>query len=96
MTSPAFRSGPPPEQDQIPANSHRLQTMVDRLDLIAVLAGMVGLGVLGMVGIALAVVGLYRFMAAMWSHPFDRALMIAFALIVVWVVSRWRKLSYFS
>jgi hypothetical protein len=87
-------SGPEMKTISFPQGG-RLDPFLGRIDLIAILTTVLGACLLGGAAVILTVIELVKLVSSLWSNPFDRWLIMAFGLTVLWVVVRWRKLSVF-
>jgi hypothetical protein len=73
----------------------KLDALLGRIDLLAVLTTLLGLALLGVAAVALAVFELAKLLSGLLSDSFDRWLILALGLSTVWVVARWKKLCVF-
>ena len=73
----------------------RLDPMVGRIDLIAVIVAALGLCLAGLVAVVMALFELARFVWTLWADPFDRWLTVVLGAAMLWVALRWKKLCVF-
>ena len=66
--------------------------IVGRVDVVAVLIALLCICLLGFLAAALAIVQFAELISSLWSNSFDRWLVLAFAVAVVWVTVRWKNL----
>lgn len=69
--------------------------ILGRVDLIAILTAALGFCLLGVGAVVLAILEVAKLIAGMWSNSFDRWLVIAFGLAIVWIIARRKKLCVF-
>jgi hypothetical protein len=81
----------PAPQSDIPEDS-RLDFVLGRLDLVAVLITLLGLCLLGVTAAALAAVELAKLISCLWAQPLERWLLVIVGLAIVWVLSRGKRL----
>ena len=77
------------------SHHNRVNVFLARLDLVALLTAMLGLGLLGVAAAVFAVIETARLLATLWIYPVDRWLMVGFALAAIWVTVRRKKLRVF-
>ena len=73
----------------------KLDPVLGRIDLIAIVIGLLGVCLLGVAAVVLAVIELARLVASLWADSLDRWLMITLGVAIVWVIVRWKKLCVF-
>lgn len=72
-----------------------LDFILGRADLIAILTAVLGVCMLGVAAVVMAIIQLARLISSLCSDSFDRWLIAAPALALLWVVLRGRKLCVF-
>jgi hypothetical protein len=77
------------------ARDGKTNLIAGRIDVVAVLIALLCVCLFGFLAAALAVVQFAELISSLWSNSFDRWLVLAFAVAVVWVAARWKKLSLF-
>ena len=70
----------------------RLDPILGRIDLIAILSAVLGACLLAIVAVVLMMIELAKIVASLWADSFDRWLIIALGLAIVWVSVRRKKL----
>ena len=75
----------PPEMNRVSA--------LRWIDIAATVLALLGVCILAGVLAVMAVLDFARLLSSFWASPYDRWLVIVFALAVVWVAVRWKKLS---
>jgi hypothetical protein len=73
----------------------KLDPLLGRIDLIAILAAVLGVCLLGVAGLVMAIIGLARLISTVWADSFDRWLVIILGLALIWVAARWKRLCVF-
>ena len=73
----------------------KLDSIVGRIDLVAILITFLGVVVLGLATMAMSVWELVRWLPSLWSEPFNRWLIIGLGATVAWVAARWKRLRLF-
>jgi hypothetical protein len=73
----------------------KLDPILGRIDLVAILLALLGACLLGVAVAVLAFVELVRIVSSLWSDTFERWLLIVLAAALVWIVVRWKKLCVF-
>jgi hypothetical protein len=73
----------------------QLDAILGRVDLLAILTTVLGIALLAVAAVVLVVFELAKLLSALWSDSFDRWLILALVLSVVWVVARWKRLCVF-
>jgi hypothetical protein len=73
----------------------KLDAMLVRIDLVALLTAGLGVGLLAATVAATAVVQLGKLISLLWAEPFDRWLIIGLGVAVVWVIVRWKRMCLF-
>jgi hypothetical protein len=69
--------------------------ILERIDLVALAVAVLGICV-GMVTIAvLAIIELVKLTSNFWADDGNRWLLAIFALAVIWVIARWKRLCIF-
>jgi hypothetical protein len=66
-----------------------------RIDLVAIVIGLLGVCLLGVVALVMAVIELAKLVASLWSDSLDRWLMVTLAVAIVWILARWKRLCVF-
>jgi hypothetical protein len=72
--------------------TRRLDSILGKLDLIAIVAAFLGACLLGLMTVVTAAIEVFRLIPALWSNPVDRGIVIAFGVALLWVLLRGRKL----
>jgi hypothetical protein len=73
----------------------KLDPVLGRIDLIAILTTVLGTCLLGIAAVVLAIIELAKLLSSLWVDSFDRWLLIVLGLTIAWVVVRWKKLCVF-
>jgi len=68
-----------------------VESLLGRVDLLAIIITLVGICLLGLVGMVMAVIQLARLIAILWSGSSERWLLITLGAAIVWVLVRWKK-----
>jgi hypothetical protein len=90
------KSANPPGVKSFPASRNgKPNLIVGRVDLVAVLITLLCLCLFGFLVAAMAVVQFAELISSLWSNSFDRCLIVAFGVAIVWVAARWKKLCLF-
>ena len=85
-----------PELEEFPSpRDGKLDPFLGRIDLIAIIIGLLGMCLLGVAAVVLTVIELARLVASLWADSLDRWLMITLGVAIVWVIVRWKKLCVF-
>ena len=69
----------------------RLDLILAKIDLVAIVVTLLGISLLGMAATAFAFIELAKLVSNLWSDPLVRWLMICLALAIIWVTVRWKK-----
>ena len=73
----------------------KLDPILGRIDLVAIVIGLLGMCLLAVAALVMAVLELTRLVASLWSDSLDRWLMVTLAVAIVWILVRWKKLCVF-
>ncbi|HEX4349243.1 MAG TPA: hypothetical protein VH251_02590 [Verrucomicrobiae bacterium] len=73
----------------------KLDPVLGRIDLVAIVIGLLGVCLLGVVALVMAVIELAKLVASLWSDSLDRWLMVTLAVAIVWILARWKRLCVF-
>ena len=74
-----------------PPKAGNIDSLLQRLDFLAILITLLGLGLLVGAGVGIALVKMPRLLATLWSVSLARGLMITLGVAIVWVLVRWKK-----
>jgi hypothetical protein len=86
----------PPEMEEFPnPRDGKLDPFLGRIDLIAIVIGLLGVCLLGVAALVLAVIELARLVTSLWADSLDRWLIATIGVAIVWVIVRWKKLCVF-
>jgi len=91
-------SGKEPKRSRtirMPGAWGKLDAILVRIDLVALLTAVLGVGLLAATVAATAVVQLGKLILLLWAEPFDRWLIIGLGVAVVWVIVRWKRMCLF-
>ena len=77
------------------AHHEKMDRLLGRIDLVAVLTLFVGVLLLGVVSVVVVIIELAKMISRLWSDSFDRWLIIVLALTIVWIAARWKRMSLF-
>ena len=78
----------------VPANG-RLDALLGRIDLIAILATLIGVFLVGVTGLVVAMIEIAKLVAVLWADPVERWLVIVVGLAVLWLIARGKRLCVF-
>jgi hypothetical protein len=56
--------------------------------LVAILAALLGITVLGVAAVVIALIELAKLISSLWSDSFDRWLLMIFGVAVIWIIAR--------
>jgi hypothetical protein len=73
----------------------KLHLIVGRVDLVAIITVLLSLCLFGFLAAATAIVQVVKLISSLWSDSFDRWLIVACGVAIVWVAARWKKLCAF-
>jgi len=73
----------------------KLDPLLGRIDLLAVLLTLFGICVLGVAAVVLALIEIAKLISAMLADPFERWLLLALSLAILWLIFRGKKLCVF-
>lgn len=73
----------------------KLDPILGRIDLVAILTAALGVCVLVVVGVVMAAIELARLISSLWSNSFDRWLIIVLSVAIIWVAVRGKRLCVF-
>jgi choline-glycine betaine transporter len=65
-----------------------LGPVLHRIDLVAILAALLGITVLGVAAVVIALIELAKLISSLWSDSFDRWLLMIFGVAVIWIIAR--------
>jgi hypothetical protein len=85
----------PDVKNYSPTQSGKLDAVLGRIDLVAILTAVLGLCVLVIVAGVMAMIELAKLISNLWSGSFDRWLIIALSVAILWVAVRGKKLCVF-
>jgi hypothetical protein len=85
----------PDVKNYSPPESGKLDAILGRIDLVAILTAVLGLCVLAVVAGVMAMIELAKLISNLWSDSFDRWLIIALSVAILWVAVRGKKLCVF-
>ena len=69
----------------------RIELVLGRIDLIAIIVALLGMVLAGAAAVVLALIELTKLISGLCSNPLERWLLIGVALAMIWVTVRWRK-----
>ena len=95
MTTLETHADEPGMKEQSFSQSRRLDAVLGRMDLMAVLTMLLGVALLGVGAVALAVMELAKLLSSLCSDSFDRWLILGLVLSTAWVTVRWKRLCVF-
>lgn len=75
---------------KIRLSQDKFEPVLARIDLIAIVATLLGISLLGMAALVFAIIELARTISTLWSNQVARGLIICLALAVIWVIFRWK------
>jgi hypothetical protein len=84
-----------PDPKFFPSFHGKFDAFFGRIDLVAVIATVLALFLLGMPGMVLAALELAKLISYLWLDSIGRWLVIVMVLTVLWVAARWRKLCVY-
>jgi hypothetical protein len=90
MTPQTCPSQPAPKSDS--PEDRKLDLVLGRVDLAAILTAVVGLCLLGLMAAALAAVESAKLISCLWAHPVARWPLVIFGLAIVWILTRRKRL----
>ena len=73
----------------------KMDPILGRIDLIAILIASLGICLLGVAMVVLATIELVRLVASLWADSFDRWLILTLGVAIIWIIARWRRLCVF-
>jgi hypothetical protein len=73
----------------------KLDPILGRIDLVAILTVVLGISVLAIVGMVMAVIEIVKLISSLWENSFDRWLIIILSVAIVWVAVRGKRLCVF-
>jgi hypothetical protein len=73
----------------------KLDPILGRIDLVAILTVVLGVSVLAVAGIVMAVIEIVKLISSLWENSFDRWLIIILSVAIVWVAVRGKRLCVF-
>jgi hypothetical protein len=69
----------------------KFDTILGRIDLLAIVLTLLGVCLLGAVAIVMAVIEMAKLVSCLWADPAGRWGLIALGVALVWVAARWKK-----
>ena len=85
-----------PELGEFPnPRDGKLDPILGRIDLVAIVIGLLGMCLLAVAALVMAVLELAKLVASLWADSLDRWLIAILGLAIVWVIARWKKLCVF-
>ena len=73
----------------------KLETILSRIDLAAVLVSLLGLCLLAVTVAVMAIADLAKVISGLCANDYDRWLVALAGLAAIWVAARWKKLCVF-
>lgn len=86
-------SQPQPEEslDASIPSAGKLDPLLTRIDLIAIVIAMVGTCLLALTVAVLAMVQAAKLILNLWSDSLNRCLIVTVCVALIWVVARWKR-----
>lgn len=84
-----------------PASPHylapdgKMDPLLGRLDLLAILTVVLGACLLTLAATVMAVIGMARLILLLWADPFNRWLLVGLGVAVAWLLLRRKRLCVF-
>jgi len=77
------------------SEGRKVQMIVGRLDLIALLLTVLGLAAVAVMVVVLAVIEFGRLVLSIWGNHYERWLLVFLGMAILWVGLRWKRLNIF-